>query len=529
MIGQKIGRYRVLDRVGRGGMGTVYRAIDETLQREVAIKALHAGLDDPEIGRRFRAEAVTVARLDHPGLVRIFELFEHDDRWLMVMEFVQGETLEQVIARDGAMPVKRASAIGMQCLAALAHAHGMGVVHRDLKPANIMLTAGDVPRVMDFGIARAVDSERITHVGFMMGTPAYMAPEQVLGDEVDARADLYAMGVVLYRMVTGHLPFTGETPFAVAQAQVQAPPPSLRSLSPDVPDWFSTVIDRALSKSPGERFQTAGAFREALEAGPRRAPATDAAGAAAPTGTPDRVAASSRPGRIDGRGLIAGAAIVVVLLGTGWMLWPGDSAPPAEPAAAAPGADTPVAVPPDARSEVATSSPEPPAASSPRGGGAATAGGNPPGPRTTAGASGPPAPAPAPIAAPPPVEVPRVRIMVLDGRRAEPVDATLTFGSDRLDASPDGNDGSIASWTYGEIAGATYVHARNPRWNTELAGPPDDLDVGGFFRPSRHWLTLQSDRDFVILRLEDINVIRVIRELEARTGLAIRNPEGERE
>src|SRR4249920_2012669 len=201
MVGQNIGKYRVLDRVGRGGMGTVYRAVDEILHREVAIKVLNSELNDPEIAKRFRAEAVTVARLSHPGIATIYELFQHDGQWLMVMEFVRGETLENMVARMGALSAQRSAELAMQALAALAHAHSMGVVHRDLKPANLMITENGAVKVMDFGIARVSGSEHLTNAGFMMGTPAYMAPEQVMGAEVDLRADLYAMGVVFYRLV----------------------------------------------------------------------------------------------------------------------------------------------------------------------------------------------------------------------------------------------------------------------------------------------------------------------------------------
>src|SRR5690606_9438490 len=173
MVGQHIGKYRVTQQVGRGGMGTVYCATDETLHREVAVKVLNAGLNDPTVGRRFRAEAVTVARLNHPGIATIYELVQHDGQWLMVMEYVRGETLEHVVAQNGPLPVERAADIVMQMLAALAHAHGLGVVHRDLKPANLMLTAGSGVKVMDFGIARVAGAEHLTTAGFMMGTPAY--------------------------------------------------------------------------------------------------------------------------------------------------------------------------------------------------------------------------------------------------------------------------------------------------------------------------------------------------------------------
>src|SRR5262245_21727979 len=134
MVGQTIGKYRIVDRLGRGGMGTVYRAVDETLHREVAIKVLNAELNDPGVGRRFRAEAVAIARLNHPGIATIYELVQHEGQWLMVIEFVRGETLEAMIAREGALPPERAASIVVQVLSALTHAHGMGVVHGDLKP-----------------------------------------------------------------------------------------------------------------------------------------------------------------------------------------------------------------------------------------------------------------------------------------------------------------------------------------------------------------------------------------------------------
>ena len=179
MVGQNVGKYRVLDKIGRGGMGTVYKAVDETLHREVAIKVLNAELNDPEVAKRFRSEAITVARLSHPGIATIYELFEHGSEWLMVMEFVRGETLENMIARMGPLSAQRAAEFCMQALAALAHAHSMGVVHRDLKPANLMVTENGTIKVMDFGIARVSGGEHLTNAGFMMGTPSYMAPEQV--------------------------------------------------------------------------------------------------------------------------------------------------------------------------------------------------------------------------------------------------------------------------------------------------------------------------------------------------------------
>ena len=263
-IGQNVGKYRIVDKIGRGGMGTVYRAVDETLHREVAIKVLNAELNDPEVAKRFRAEAITVARLSHPGIATIYELFEYDGQWLMVMEFVRGETLENMVARMGALSAQRGAELCMQTLAALAHAHSMGVVHRDLKPANLMITESGTVKVMDFGIARVSGSEHLTNAGFMMGTPAYMAPEQVRGGDVDARADLYAMGVVFYRLTTSKLPFKGDTAFAMVQSQVNDVPTPVGTIRADLPSWVDDVISRALAKAPEERFQSAAEFHEAF-------------------------------------------------------------------------------------------------------------------------------------------------------------------------------------------------------------------------------------------------------------------------
>jgi serine/threonine-protein kinase len=282
MVGQHISKYRVTEQIGRGGMGTVYRAIDETLHREVAIKVLNTELNDPTVARRFRAEAVTVARLNHPGIATIYELLQHEGQWLMVMEFVRGETLERLCARKGSLPVEQAADLCMQTLSALAHAHSLGVVHRDLKPAHLMVTDGGSVKIMDFGIARVAGSERLTSVGFMMGTPAYMAPEQVLGQEIDARTDLYATGVVLYHLTTGRLPFKGETPLEMAQSRINDTPTPARAVREDLPAWLAQVLDISLAREPERRFQTALLFREALRRGLANLPLETPAPAAPP-------------------------------------------------------------------------------------------------------------------------------------------------------------------------------------------------------------------------------------------------------
>src|SRR4029079_7870915 len=211
MIGQTIGKYRTVGQLGRGGMGTVYKAVDETLDREVAIKVLNPDVADAKIMTRFRAEATALARLNHPEIATIYELFRSETDLLMVMEFVRGETLDKISNRLGALPPDRAAYLLDKVLSALAHAHRAGIVHRDMKPANVMVTEHGGVKIMDFGIARVRGGEHMTGDGYMMGTPAYMPPEQVLGQEVDGRADLYSVGVVFYKLLTGALPFKADT------------------------------------------------------------------------------------------------------------------------------------------------------------------------------------------------------------------------------------------------------------------------------------------------------------------------------
>ena len=183
-------------------MGTVYRAVDETLDRDVAIKVLHPKLADARVLQRFRAEATTLARLNHPEIATIYELFQSENALLLVMELLRGETLESICSRVQALPPASAASLADKILSALDHAHRVGIVHCDIKPANVMVTDGGGIKIMDFGTARVRGPRAGARDRYTMGTPAYMSPEQVLGQDIDGRADLYAVGVVLYRLLT---------------------------------------------------------------------------------------------------------------------------------------------------------------------------------------------------------------------------------------------------------------------------------------------------------------------------------------
>ncbi|MEO8069764.1 MAG: protein kinase, partial [Acidobacteriota bacterium] len=722
MVGQNIGKYRVLDRIGRGGMGTVYRAIDETLHREVAIKVLNAELNDPEVAKRFRAEAITVARLSHPGIATIYELFQHDGQWLMVMEYVRGETLEHMVERMGATSPQRAAELCMQALAALAHAHSMGVVHRDLKPANLMITETGAVKIMDFGIARVAGTEHLTNAGFMMGTPAYMAPEQVMGHEIDARADLYAMGVVFYRLTTGKLPFKGETPFAMAQSQVNDVPTPIGMFRNDVPAWVQQVVVRSLAKSPEERFQSAVEFHESFArclAGlpmtsmynssaltelmmtpPRAMPtgsiprtitsaqlpvSTEATSAPTtmqsqtPTGMPSQAqtpmnmptqahtpmgvpaqplaadvsafdasmtptilgpsgrmptvdetapvvrtptganaaspsahattgATVGRPGtgamatapstapvplvspgtgsvpvlgdatptaplsgatgsvaagtaaaamlpeagasasqavpsptakartekgaKKSGSGALVAAAVAVLIAGLGATFWfRGHRPPVAEsvqdttvtPGTEVPGSGTDInglstvalpGGPPSAAPPPSTpSTPASGASKGPSRAGTAAPASTPlaaevPVASTPSVVNAAPVATPTPKAAAPPIDDTHqafsdVKVLVVNGKKSDDEDVLLSFVGGQISVLGKKSGTAIASVPYKNVLHATYVHARDPRWDESFVSPPKDLDVGGMLRTSKHWLVLQTKDNYFILRLSD--------------------------
>lgn len=265
MISNVVGNYQIQSKIGEGGMGAVFRGLDLMLEREVAVKVLRPELaSQPQVVERFRAEAVTLARLNHPHIATLYNFLRHNDDYLMVMEFVRGETLESVIHRCGALPLGQALRLFCQALEGIAHAHALGVVHRDLKPSNLMLTEAGATKVMDFGIARVLGSARMTRTGRILGTIEYMSPEQVHGQETDARSDIYSLGIVLYEMVTGRAPFNSQSEFELMRAQIEDPPPPPSNFAEHVPQAVEQIILRALAKDPAERFQTAAEFHAAL-------------------------------------------------------------------------------------------------------------------------------------------------------------------------------------------------------------------------------------------------------------------------
>jgi serine/threonine protein kinase len=273
--GTRVGGRFVIERpLGAGGMGAVYLARDEQLGEQVALKVI-AGLAllDPGSAERLRREASMARRISHPNVVRLHDLGEEHGMLFVSMEYVAGESLAARIQRLGTLTPAQLLPIAVQLCEGLAAAHNAGVVHRDLKPANILLDANDRVKLIDFGIARADLHAGMTATNMVIGTPEYMAPEQVKGGAVDARTDIYALGAVLYHALTGRPPFRGDSPIAVGLAHVQEPLTPPRQLRPDLPAQWDSVITRALEKTPAARFTSVQAVQAALTISDPRADA----------------------------------------------------------------------------------------------------------------------------------------------------------------------------------------------------------------------------------------------------------------
>ncbi|MFI9799812.1 protein kinase [Streptomyces sp. NPDC052302] len=267
------GRYQLRDLLGQGGMASVHLAYDSVLDRQVAVKTLHTELGrEPAFRERFRREAQAVAKLTHTNIVSVFDTGEDEMDGMttpyIVMEYIEGRPLSSVfdeaVRQAGAMPADQALKITADVLAALEISHEMGLVHRDIKPGNVMLNKRGVVKVMDFGIARAMQSgvTSMTQTGMVVGTPQYLSPEQALGRGVDARSDLYSVGIMLFQLVTGRLPFDADSPLAIAYAHVQEEPVAPSSINRSLPPAVDALVARALKKNPNERFPSAEAMRD---------------------------------------------------------------------------------------------------------------------------------------------------------------------------------------------------------------------------------------------------------------------------
>src|SRR5688572_16348650 len=330
MRGETVSHYEVLEELGGGGMGVVYKALDTRLRRHVALKFLPAELTRHITAKeRFLLEARAASTLDHPNVCTVHEVDETPDgRLFIAMAYYQGESLRQRIER-GPLPVPEALRIAAQVARGLEAAHRAGIVHRDVKPANIMLPAGGEVKVLDFGLAKLEgEARRLTRTGTTMGTVAYMSPEQARGDEVDARSDLWSLGVVLYEMLTGRLPFKGERDHSIVYSILHTPPGPLRPLCPGVPRPVERLIERLLEKDPKHRIQSAGEVAAALAAAER-----------GDNLAPTELALSGSLGRVLRRRRRAlrwagAAALVAALAGGGWWLaahQPGAATPAARP------------------------------------------------------------------------------------------------------------------------------------------------------------------------------------------------------
>jgi hypothetical protein len=322
MIGTLLsGRYRIESKLGSGGMSTVYLAQDETLDRPVAVKVLHREIsDEPDQLERFRREARSAAKLSHPNLVTVIDAGEDGGTPYIVFEYVNGETLKQRIRRLGPLGVDEAVAYSIEIGRGLAAAHARRLVHRDVKPQNVLIDADGRAKVTDFGIARSLEQSGMTATGRVLGTTDYVSPEQALGEDVDERSDIYSLGVVLFEMLTGQVPFNAETQVGVAMKHVHDPLPDVQMLRPEISASVAAVIDRATSKDLDYRYWSVAELLDDLEATLEVEAARGGGTTGEATAVLDSVPKRRRtlaPGRASGAGIamgLIGVGLIVAAL-----------------------------------------------------------------------------------------------------------------------------------------------------------------------------------------------------------------------
>ncbi|MEQ8859722.1 MAG: protein kinase [Pseudomonadales bacterium] len=315
-IDDVVDQYRITERLGGGGMGEVFRAQDLELDRSVAIKCMRPELADfEEAAQRFRSEARTLAKLSHPNIAAVYRFFDYEQQLVMVMEFIDGRSFSDLMSEGSLNPPRIVDLVG-QALDGLAYAHEHGVVHRDIKPPNLMVNRQGVVKVVDFGIARLIDGTRMTRTGSSIGTPVYMAPEQVLGKPVDARTDLYSLGIVLYEMLSGELPFDGDSDFEVMRAHLDQEPRPIDAVARDTPVALRQCVSRAMTRDSDARFQSATEFALALRRALDHPASEDSATYARPSLTDPPAPRGNRNGR-----WVAGALAALVAVAAAGGIW----------------------------------------------------------------------------------------------------------------------------------------------------------------------------------------------------------------